>query len=49
MKEKIDIYYDTFEPFKYFNESITIQFFNRMYVVIKTTAYKPDPKRCTKH
>ena len=44
MKEKIGIYYDTFEPFNYFNEIFTIQFFNSMYAVVLSTAYKPDPK-----
>jgi hypothetical protein len=45
MKEKINIYYDTFEPFKYFNEILTIQFFNNMYTVILTIAYKSDSNR----
>jgi hypothetical protein len=38
MKEKIDIYYGTSEPFNYFNEIFTIQFFNSMYAVVLTTA-----------
>jgi hypothetical protein len=47
MKEKIDIYYDTFEPFNYFNEILTIQFFNSMYAVVLTTVYKLDPIHLT--
>jgi hypothetical protein len=43
MKEKICIYYDTSESFNYFNKISIIQFFNSMYVVVLTTAYKPDP------
>jgi hypothetical protein len=43
MKEKIGIYYDTSEPLNYFNEIFTIQFFNSMYTIVLTTAYKPDP------
>jgi hypothetical protein len=42
MKEKNDIYYDPSEPFNYFNEIITINFFNSMYAIVLTTAYKPD-------
>ena len=43
MKEKIGIYYDTSEPFNYFDEIPTIKFFTSMYVVVLITAYKPDP------
>jgi hypothetical protein len=45
MKEKIGIYYNTSESFNYFYEIFTIQFFNSMYVVVLTTAYKLDPTR----
>ena len=43
MKKKIGIYYDTSEPFNYFNEITTIHFFNSIYIVVLTTAYKLDP------
>ena len=47
MKKKISIYYDTFEPFNYFNEIITIQFFNSVYIIVLTIEYKLDSSRET--
>ena len=38
MKEKIEIYYNKSEPFNYFNEIPTIQFFNSMFTVILISA-----------
>jgi hypothetical protein len=43
MKEKIGIYYNISEPFNYSNEIFTIHFFNSIYDVVFTTAYKLDP------
>ena len=34
MKEKINIYYKTFEPFNFFNKIFTIQFFSTMNVIV---------------